>query len=69
MVNSLIIAETRVLRFFGHLSILLQGRHLARLTARILFKKDRFDRENQNLLFVIVHIKYLQTLKLCLLNV
>ena len=47
---------------------LFQGTHIVRLTARILLKKDRFDRENQNLLFVIVHIKYLQTFKWCLLN-
>ena len=39
-----------------------------RLTVRILLKRDRFDRENRNLLFVIVHIKYLQGFKWCLLN-
>ena len=50
------------------MSILFQGRYLVRLTERILFKKDRFDRENQNLFFVIVHIKYLQAFKWCLLN-
>ena len=39
-----------------------------RVTARILLKKDRFDRQNRNLLFVIVQIEYLQAFKWCLLN-